>query len=213
MTKLRRVSNLNFSKLFFKHILFYLILVFLVILSYKQLILGFNLYAGIEIEQNYLNEIQEDNKPIAFQLTVDKGVVESQEWNEKKINWNDENFMESEALRIGNGERGQAAVLDGFFDKKKIFSIFMEYGYDGVLSDLISVNRSIVDSRPAFCANFKYYKNLPNVSVIITFSNTLLSVLLRTIQSVINRTPRRLLHEIILVDESSNRRKSNIKMI
>lgn len=47
---------------------------------------------------------------------------------------------------------------------------------------------------------------LPNTTVIIVFHNEAWSVLLRTVWSVINRTPARLLHEIILVDDASTRR-------
>lgn len=54
------------------------------------------------------------------------------------------------------------------------------------------------------CHGVNYPKDLPKTSVIITFFNEARSALLRTVVSVINRTPEEVLEEIILVDDHSD---------
>lgn len=56
------------------------------------------------------------------------------------------------------------------------------------------------------CRKFKYNPKL-KASVIVIFYNELLSVILRTVWSVILQTPSHLLKEIILVDDASTEGK------
>ena len=58
------------------------------------------------------------------------------------------------------------------------------------------------------CRNKQYSDNLPAVSFVICFYNEAWSALLRTVYSVIDRTPPKLLREIVLVDDSSDLRKA-----
>ncbi|CAH0563541.1 unnamed protein product [Brassicogethes aeneus] len=72
-------------------------------------------------------------------------------------------------------------------------------------SDMISLNRSLSDVRLEGCKYKKYPTLLPTTSIVIVFHNEAWSTLLRTVWSVINRSPRPLLKEIILVDDASER--------
>lgn len=49
-----------------------------------------------------------------------------------------------------------------------------------------------------------YPEDLPQISVVFIFVNEALSVILRSVHSVVNHTPAHLLKEIILVDDNSD---------
>ncbi|XP_011156247.1 N-acetylgalactosaminyltransferase 7 [Solenopsis invicta] len=111
-------------------------------------------------------------------------------------------------VRSGPGEGGKPHILrdDQLNDVQQSES---DYGMNMVCSDEISLSRAIPDTRPAECKHWNYPEELPRTSVIIVFHNEGWSVLLRTIQSVIDRTPSKFLEEILLVDDFSD--KENLK--
>ena len=72
-----------------------------------------------------------------------------------------------------------------------------------VASSKLSPDRSIPDNRDGECQHVQYSSSLPHSSVIITFRTEARSTLLRTVVSVLTRTPPELLREIILVDDNN----------
>lgn len=83
-------------------------------------------------------------------------------------------------------------------------AIQINYNLDTFKSDQIPINRDVPDSRPQGCSALVYPDKLPTTSVVIPYHNEWPSVILRTVYSLINRTPKHLLKEIILVDDASD---------
>lgn len=95
------------------------------------------------------------------------------------------------------------AVKD-LLQKPESVENYRKHAINVALSDIIPLNRPVPDSRPPGCSEIKYPLDLPTVGIVIPFDNEWPSVLLRTVFSIINRTPKHLLKEIILVDDYSN---------
>uniref|UniRef100_A0A183C4D8 Glyco_trans_2-like domain-containing protein n=1 Tax=Globodera pallida TaxID=36090 RepID=A0A183C4D8_GLOPA len=73
-------------------------------------------------------------------------------------------------------------------------------------SDKMSLDRTVPDVRSDACRSLSYDSaNLPAASVVIVFTDEAMSVLLRTVHSVFNRSPMFLLREVVLVDDFSQR--------
>ncbi|XP_076095035.1 polypeptide N-acetylgalactosaminyltransferase 13-like isoform X3 [Mytilus galloprovincialis] len=104
----------------------------------------------------------------------------------------------------GPGEMGKAVVIpqDKQAESKEKFKINQ---FNLLASDMMSLNRSLPDYRMDGCKRKSYPTGLPKTSVVIVFHNEAWSTLLRTVHSIINRSPIEYLEEIILVDDASER--------
>ncbi|KAK8396083.1 hypothetical protein O3P69_005295 [Scylla paramamosain] len=108
----------------------------------------------------------------------------------------------------GPGEMGKPVVLPKDVEaqvKKKVDEGWKNNAFNQYVSDMISVHRSLPDPRDEWCkAPGRFLENLPETSVIVCFHNEAWSVLLRTVHSILDRSPPQYLKEIILVDDNSD---------
>ncbi|XP_037619868.1 N-acetylgalactosaminyltransferase 7 isoform X2 [Sebastes umbrosus] len=111
---------------------------------------------------------------------------------------------EPEGVPGGPGEGGKPFVLGPDY-KDAVQASIKEFGFNMVASDMISLDRTISDIRHEQCKYWQYDDRLMTSSVIIVFHNEGWSTLMRTVHSVIKRTPRRYLAEIVMIDDFSNK--------
>lgn len=105
------------------------------------------------------------------------------------------------------GENGDPVVLPKNISEdiqKRIKDAHDIDGYNSFISSMISLNRNIPDVRSDVCKN-KNYTNLPKASIVIPLHNEEWMLLMRTIHSIMNRSPPELIEEILLVDDASDR--------
>ncbi|XP_055990767.1 polypeptide N-acetylgalactosaminyltransferase 11 [Sorex fumeus] len=81
---------------------------------------------------------------------------------------------------------------------------YQKHAFNLLISNRLGYRRPVPDTRNAACRDKSYPDELPVASVVICFYNEALSALLRTVHSVLDRTPPQLLHEVILVDDDSD---------
>ncbi|XP_071371995.1 polypeptide N-acetylgalactosaminyltransferase 10-like isoform X2 [Centroberyx affinis] len=120
----------------------------------------------------------------------------------RRKDWHDYEAIKRDASRSGNGEQGKAFPLS---EADRVDQAYRENGFNIYVSDRISLNRSLPDIRHPNCKQKLYAERLPNTSIIIPFHNEGWSSLLRTVHSVLNRSPPQLIAEVILVDDYSDK--------
>uniref|UniRef100_A0A4W5QK16 Polypeptide N-acetylgalactosaminyltransferase 8 n=1 Tax=Hucho hucho TaxID=62062 RepID=A0A4W5QK16_9TELE len=91
-------------------------------------------------------------------------------------------------------------------EQKEAEGLFQMYGYNAFLSDRLPLNREIPDTHYpiSLCVNHQYPHDLPTISVVLIYLDEALSIIKRAVCSIIDKTPQRLLKDIILVDDHSS---------
>ncbi len=110
------------------------------------------------------------------------------------------------AMEVGLTRRRLLLQIQREILTKQVRPPDSQYNINITLSDNISMDRPLPDTRPEICKSFHYdVTSLGTVTVVIPFYNEALSMLIRTVHSILNRTPDVLLDQIILVDDKSTR--------
>lgn len=121
-----------------------------------------------------------------------------------RIDWHDWEHINQNKLRQGPGEQGRRVEYTKELERTKNADT-KENGFNERVSNLVSLDRAIPDIRHPGCQTIKYLKDLPTTSIVIPFHNEALSALKRTVHSVFNMSPPKLIKEVILVDDFSDR--------
>lgn len=115
-----------------------------------------------------------------------------------------------------NGKLESLGMIHSEADKKLKDEGMRKHSFNLLVSDRLGYHREIPDTRHPLCKNeVKTFplSSLPSVSIIICFYNEAFSTLLRTVHSVLDRTPDRLIKEILLVDDFSEDKDIKFKLL
>ncbi|VDI28998.1 polypeptide N-acetylgalactosaminyltransferase [Mytilus galloprovincialis] len=197
--------------------------VFLMLLTYEVYVYSADtkwlISNGLLTKQDYIKKMKStfvqkvnlsnSNAPVTFKLVpnIRKG---------PKVSISAEEFRKNDKIQTGNilidnygkndpmknGEKGRGVTFVGQ-EKRNASELMQKYQVNILASDIIPLNRLVPDARPPGCKYRTYAHDLPTTSIIIPFYDEWPSILIRTLYSIINRTPRHLLQEIILVDDNS----------
>lgn len=111
-------------------------------------------------------------------------------------NMEDKNHSETKQVHQNSSKRQWDRILS--------LDSFGKHNFNATASDLTPLHRDLPETRPTQCRSITYNTStLPKTTVIIPFHNEAWSTLLRTVHSVIDKTPGEILKEIILVDDQS----------
>ncbi|XP_005100984.1 N-acetylgalactosaminyltransferase 7 isoform X2 [Aplysia californica] len=113
------------------------------------------------------------------------------------------NYEPRDVKQYGPGEEGKPVVVS-LDEKDDADRETKEYGFNMVASEKVAMNRTVPDTRMPECKYWHYPEDLPTASVILVFFNEGWSTLVRTVHSVINTSPPKLLKEVVLIDDGSD---------
>ncbi|XP_017112455.1 putative polypeptide N-acetylgalactosaminyltransferase 12 [Drosophila elegans] len=109
---------------------------------------------------------------------------------------------------LGLGENGTASYLSVPTSEFVAYTQgWQRFAYNAWLAEKIPLRRSLPDFRDPRCLNFSYDEDSDGMrpaSIILIYRNEQLVVLLRTLHSLVDRTPKHLYAELILVDDHSD---------
>jgi len=177
-----------------------------------------------EVDQEVNKKVEEikDRDSLDFQENKNGGNKEDEKQSIKEteeetedMKEEDKDIGEEEKLKVilppqnpvGPGEMGEPVQIKDPdpITKQKIDEGWRTNAFNQYVSDLISLHRSLPDLRNEWCKDpERTLPDLPQTSVILTFHNEAFSTLMRSVHSILDRSPAGLVKEILLVDDGSD---------
>ncbi|KAK8388591.1 hypothetical protein O3P69_020529 [Scylla paramamosain] len=98
-----------------------------------------------------------------------------------------------------------AGYLSGGRTRDREHDPYAQHAFNVRVANSLQPDRPIPDTRHPRCRGLDFdEEELNTLSVVVTFHNEARSTLLRTLVSILNRTPQDLLEDIVLVDDASD---------
>ncbi|CAH1789835.1 unnamed protein product [Owenia fusiformis] len=113
--------------------------------------------------------------------------------------------IDEDAPKTEEDKKAEIGIIRDPKDQRIRSEGYHQYAFNQLISDRIGFHRDVPDTRNPICKRQMYQSNtiLPKASIVICFYNEAWSALMRTVHSILDRTPLYLIHEIILVDDFS----------
>lgn len=215
----RRRKRLFYFKVILISLIFFVFYIIFYQIYNKNLIksnaigLAESLYSDYGAKEIFLNNNKWNGAGQGFEAdesVKSYGAVKDYEASKVNKHNRDDSAKRLEDVKLtehsGPGEWGRGVEARNKTEQVLMNASIKKWFMNMVASDQISLDRSLPDQRSAECRKLKYnlYK-LPKASIIIIFTEEGWSTLLRTVHSILNRTPKELLEEIVLVDDFSQR--------
>lgn len=149
-----------------------------------------------DIEEESLSLVFEEN-PTDWKFTTSKHYQPS-----SLFKWSAAKPAVKHTMLPGNGEHGEEFKRVDSSDPE-MKRLLEENNYNLMATEMMSLHRTLPDYRCDECKQMIYPERLPKTSFILIFHNEAWTLILRSIWSIIERSPRELIEEIILVDDVS----------
>lgn len=172
------------------------------------------------VDEDDYDAIDLDEKKLEEKLKLQKKQPKEVKRKKKLENVENRSMHENEKLilpqeiqelhkRLGlnnPGHMGQPVKLPDNLPndiQRRVNESWDKYQINEFIASIIPLDRELPDIRTDYCKNVVYSEILPVTSVIMVFHNEPWSMILRSMHSVINRSPPHLLGEIVFVDDCS----------
>ena len=166
-----------------------------------------------EEEDEYEDELEDDKSFEEIEVKVDNSDKQTTPRLNKTTNSTIDYVFLEPMDAVSYGELGEPVLLPANISqdvRNKISDGWARMAFNEYVSDLISIKRTLPDVRFDLCKDRNYSDNLPATSVILCFHNEAWSTLLRSVHSILDRSPEHLITEIILVDDFSDMGKDDL---